>query len=243
MGAPDARFTEDRLLAGRVLLRQPAAGLRANADTLLLAAAVEVGPRLLEAGCGAGGALLAVAARAPDARFVGIERDPDLAALARVNAAANGWADRVEIIAADVLALPDLGTFDGVFFNPPFDRAEEGRLPARARRAARIEEAPIEAWVKALADRLRGGASLTLIHRAAALAEILAALDGRLGGIEIMPVRPRAEAPASRVLVRARKGSRAPLALYRGLDLHGGSDAKFTPEADALFRGAALAWR
>jgi tRNA1(Val) A37 N6-methylase TrmN6 len=249
MAASDANvtpeLTEDRLLGGRVLLRQRAGGYRANSDTLLLAAAVEApaGARLLEAGCGAGAALLAVAARAPRARFVGVERDAELAALARANAAANCWADRIEILAADMFIAPDLGTFAGVFCNPPFDRAEAGRLPAPARRGARIAEAPVESWVKALADRLEGGAALTLIHRAAALGEILAALKGRLGGVEIMPIRPRANAPASRVLVRARKGSRAPLALYRGLDLHDASRAKFTPEADALFRGAALKWR
>jgi tRNA1(Val) A37 N6-methylase TrmN6 len=237
--------TDDRLLGGRVVFRQHKEGYRANADTLLIAAAVEAGPgaRLLEAGCGAGGALLAVASRAPGASFLGVERDPALAALARENAAANGWSGRIEIVAGDALQLGAVGTFDGVFCNPPFDRPGEGRPPDPSRRGARIAEAPIEAWVKALADRLRGGAALTLIHRAAALGEILAALEGRLGGAEIFPIRPRAEAPASRVLVRARKGSRAPLSLYRGLDLHDESGAKFTPAADALFRGAALEWR
>jgi tRNA1(Val) A37 N6-methylase TrmN6 len=245
MRSADANVTDDRLLGGRVVFRQSARGYRANADTLLLAAAVEAAPqaRLMEAGCGAGGALLAVAARAPTARLLGVERDPEAAALARENAAANGWADRIEIIAADVLDLGEVETFDGVFCNPPFDRPEEGRAPSPARRGARIAEAPVGAWVKALADRLRGGAALTLIHRASALGEILAALEGRLGGAEVFPIRPRAEAPASRVLVRARKGSRAPLALYGGLDLHDASGAKFTPAADALFRGAALAWR
>ncbi|MBL8551874.1 MAG: methyltransferase [Hyphomonadaceae bacterium] len=227
-----------------MILRQPAEGLRANADTLLLAASVETpsGARLLEAGCGAGGALLSVAARAADVRLLGVERDAGLAALAAANAAANGWAERVEIRGGDVLKLGEIGTFEGVFFNPPFDRAEEGRLPAPARRSARMEETPIGTWVAALADRLKGGATLTLIHRAAALADILAALEGRLGGVEIMPIRPRAGAPAKRVLVRARKGSRAPLRLYRGLDLHDTSGAKFSPEADALFCGTALDW-
>jgi tRNA1(Val) A37 N6-methylase TrmN6 len=91
---------------------------------------------------------------------------------------------------------------------------------------------------------LAGGAALTLIHRARALSEILAALEGRLGGIEVLPVRPRASAPAKRVLVRARKGSRAPLNLYAGFNLHDGSGAKFTAEAEAIFRGEALIeWR
>jgi tRNA1(Val) A37 N6-methylase TrmN6 len=72
----------------------------------------------------------------------------------------------------------------------------------------------------------------------------LAALEGRLGGAQIVPIRPRAGAPAHRVLARARKGSRAPLALLKGLDLHEGPGEKYTPQADAILRGQArIDWR
>ena len=71
---------------------------------------------------------------------------------------------------------------------------------------------------------------------------LIAGFEGRLGGVSIYPVRPRAGAPASRVLMRGVKGSRAPLALLKGLDLHDASGA-FTPEADAIFRGkASIDW-
>ncbi|MGE3142889.1 MAG: tRNA1(Val) (adenine(37)-N6)-methyltransferase [Hyphomonadaceae bacterium] len=244
MTALEAEFTEDSLLGGRVRLRQPRGGFRANADTLLLAAAVTAGARLMEAGCGAGGALLSVAARHPSARLTGVERDPAMAALARENLAANGFAG--EIVAADILDRAALegvlaGVFDGIFCNPPFDAPGRGRPPAEARRAAHVADAPIGAWIKALADRLRGGGALTLIHRAEALGEILAALEGRLGGARALPVHPRAAAPAKRVLVRAVKGSRAPLAILPGLVLHEGEH--FTPQAEAIFRGeAAIEW-
>src|SRR3954453_8341278 len=96
--------TEDRVLDGRVSLRQPVRGYRAGLDAALLAAACDAGPgrRVIEAGCGAGGALLAAAARRPQARFTGVERDPDALALALANIAANGMEDRVEAIAGDV---------------------------------------------------------------------------------------------------------------------------------------------
>ena len=85
---------------------------------------------------------------------------------------------------------------------------------------------------------------LTLIQRAQHLPAILAALEGRLGGIEILPLRPRADLAAKRVLVRARKGGRSPLRLLKGLDLHDAGGAKFTPEADAIFRGEArVIWK
>ncbi|MCX7588227.1 hypothetical protein OUA97_17660, partial [Phenylobacterium sp. 58.2.17] len=53
----DPAISEDRLLGGRVLLRQGVRGYRAGMDAALLAAACDAadGARVLEAGCGAGG--------------------------------------------------------------------------------------------------------------------------------------------------------------------------------------------
>ena len=238
--------TEDLILGGRLRIRQPARGYRVNVDTILLAAAVETPPgaRLLEPGCGVGAAALAVAARSENVRVLGVERDRNMAAFARENVALNAMAERVEIVSGDVLERNEnLGVFDGVFFNPPYDTEGEGRAPAESRRGAYITETSIDEWIAALVDRLTGGAALTLIHRAAKLPEILAGLEGRLGGAEVLPIFPRAAAPAKRVIVRARKGSRAPFKLLQGLVLHDLSGAKHTPEAEAVLRGEhALAW-
>lgn len=229
-----------RILGGKLILNQPAQGYRAGADALLLAAAVAPGARLMEAGCGAGAALLAAALRFPDARLTGVEREPPMAALARANAAANGLAHRVTVVEGDALARGE-ETFDGVFCNPPYAEDGEGTPPHPARAHAHVTHASLDRWIAALADRLKGGGALTLIHRAEKLPAILAALDGRLGAATVYPLRPRACEPAHRVLVRARKGSRAPLTLLAGLDLHEGS--AFTPQADAIFRGdAAVDW-
>ena len=117
--------TEDRLLDGRVRLRQPARGYRAGLDAALLAAACDAQPgqRVLEAGCGAGGALLAAAARRPGVRFVGVERDAAALALAQDNIALNGFEGRVEAIEGDVavrFSTLGLEPFDAAMTNPPF---------------------------------------------------------------------------------------------------------------------------
>lgn len=246
MATTNADVTEDAILGGRVRFRQPAHGYRVNVDTVLLAAAIEAnnGARLMEAGCGVGAALIAVAVRSENTHLIGIERDQNIAAIAGENVAMNAMSDRVEIVTGDALdKRANWGVFDGVFVNPPFDRDGEGRAPAETRRHAYITELSIDAWIAALADRLNGGGALTMIHRAAKLPEILAALDGRLGGVELIPIRPRADEPAKRVIVRARKGSRAPLRMLKGLDLHDASGAQYAPEMDAILKGdAALSW-
>ena len=78
-----------------------------------------------------------------------------------------------------------------------------------------------------------------MIHRPDALPALLAACDGRLGGVAVRPVLPREGADAVRILLAGVKGSHAPLRLAPPLVLHG-SDGGFTAEAEAIHRGEAL---
>ncbi len=237
-----AEITEDAILGGRIRIRQPARGYRVNVDTILLAAAVEAlpGARLMEAGCGVGAASLAVAARNENVAIVGIERDQNIASIASENVAINAMTHRIEILIGDALdKSANWGVFDGVFVNPPFDTEGEGRAPSQTRAYAHVADASLDAWIAALADRLTGGAALTLIHRASKVPEILSALEGRLGGAELIPIRPRASEDAKRVLMRARKGSRAPFRLCPDIVLHDASGAKYSPETEAILQGHA----
>jgi len=241
--------TEDRVLDGRVTLRQPARGYRAGLDAALLAAACDAGPgqRVIEAGCGAGAALLAAAARRAQARFTGVERDPDALALARANIAANGMQDRVEAVAGDVgLRFSGLGlaVFDAALANPPFfDDAGALRGPAAERRGAWMADDGLEAWISFLSKAVREGGTITLIHRADRLADILALLAPKAGSAQVRPVAPFADQPAKRVLVRAIKSGKAPMRLLPALVLHDREGGKHTAEAEAILRGqAGLDW-
>lgn len=241
--------TEDRLLDGRVRLRQPARGYRAGLDAALLAAACDAGPgqRVLEAGCGAGGALLAAALRRPDTAFTGVERDPAALRLARENIALNGVEDRVTVVDGDVaLRFSGLGlpAFDAAMANPPFfDDANALRGPAPERRAAWIADDGLAAWTGFLSKAVREGGTITLIHRADRLADILALLADKAGSVQVRPVHAFADAPAKRVLVRAIKTGKAPLVLLPALVLHDRDGGKHRPEVEAILRGDAdLPW-
>ena len=134
--------TEDGFLGGRLRLTQPRKGYRAGMDAALLAAACDVGPgqRTIEAGCGAGAALLSAAMRRPGSRFVGLERDPGALALCLANIAANGLGERVAALQGDVarkVSALGLEPFDAALANPPFfDDPAAIRGPAPERTGA-----------------------------------------------------------------------------------------------------------
>ena len=241
--------TEDRLLDGRVRLRQPPRGYRAGLDAALLAAACDAGPgqRVIEAGCGAGGALLAAAVRRPGTRFTGVERDAAALRLARENIALNGLEGRVEALEGDVaVRFSSLGleAFDAAIANPPFfDDASTLRGPAPERRAAWMADDGLAAWIGFLSKAVREGGTITLIHRADRLGDILALLADKCGSVQVRPVHPFADEPAKRVLVRAIKTGKAPLRLLPPLVLHDRGGDKHRPEVEAILRGEAdLGW-
>src|SRR5690606_22960777 len=131
----------------------------------------------------------------------------------------------VTVVEGNLLQAPPLGLadFDAVMANPPYIPAGGGtRSPDRGKATADAEgAADLEAWIGFCTRMARPGGHIVLIHRADRLDAILSALYvRRCGGILVFPLWPRAGHPARRVLVRARKGSRAPLVLAAGLTLH-----------------------
>lgn len=242
--------TEDALLDGRVRLIQPAKGFRAAIDSVLLAAAVpaRAGESVLDVGAGVGAAALCLAARVPDCRIFGIEIARDLVRLAGENARLNGWDRRITIMTGDLTSPPPrlaAGSFQHVMANPPYlapERADASPVAARA--AAAVEgRGRLADWIGFCLAMLAPRGSVTVIHRADRLAELLALLDARAGGIVVLPLWPGRDGtrPAKRVIVQARKGSSAPLRLLPGLALHEAGGG-YTDEAEAVLRhGAALA--
>ena len=241
-------LSDDAVLGGRLKLLQPRRGHRVGHDAILLAAAADARPGELtvDLGAGVGAAGLALAARRPAARVALVEIDADLAALARANVDRNGLADRISVHVLDVegeaAAFAAVGLSPGgagsVLMNPPFnDPVRLAVSPDAGRRAAHVGGAGrLATWVATAARLLAADGVLTLIYRADALADVMAALDG-FGALSILPVHPRRDASAIRVIVSTRKGSRAPLAVLPSLLLQD-ADGRPSAAAEAVLRSA-----
>ena len=246
-----AEVTIDAVLGGRLRLAQPRRGHRVGHDAILLAAScpARAGERVIDLGAGVGAAGLALAARVDGVEVTLVEIDADLAALAAANAERNALAERVRVAVLDAagparaFAAAGLGpeSVTRVLMNPPFNdpRRQRASPDDRRRLAHSGTGGTLAAWVKTAARCLLPRGTLVLIWRADGLADVLEALAPAFGAVTVLPVHGRANEAAIRVLVRATKGSRAPLALLPGLMLSDEAGHP-TPEAEAVLRGAAI---
>lgn len=246
--------TRDAFLGGRLTLSQPRNGFRAGLDSVLLGAAVPAGgTALLDLGAGAGAAGLTALALGRTDRAGLAERDPAMLALARNNVDENGFSGRASVREVDVTARADArraaglvdNRFDTVIANPPFFAARRGTpAPIASRAEARHMEAEaLELWVRCAAASAAAGGMAIFIYPAPGLAALLAAFDRRFGALHLLPLAPRPGMEATRILIRGRKGSRAPLTFMATRFLHDDAGHGFAPEFEAIFRGqAALDW-
>ena len=146
-----AGCSEDRLLGGRVRLRQPACGYRVAIDPVFLAASVPAEPDqlVLDIGCGAARRCCAWPRGCRRCRVVGLDMQRDLVRLAGDKRSCNGMAARVSVMVGDLLrrrrgSAP--GAFDHVMANPPISIAAAlyaAAAPGKAERPSRAR--PISA--------------------------------------------------------------------------------------------------
>ncbi len=237
----DGTVTAGTLLGGRVQYAQLVAGYRTGIEPVLLAASLKLAPgaRVLEAGTGAGAGLLCLAARVAGITGVGVEIDPDLAGVARANVAANQA--QITILTADILAVALDGPFDHAFANPPWHNAASTPSAEPGRARAKIAQPGLTAqWVAAMARVVRPRGTVQLILPACRALEGAAALAGnRCGGVDILPLWPRAGRQAKLIILRGVVGGRGATRVLPGLILHGADG--YTADADAVLRdGGAL---
>ena len=241
-------ISHDLFLGGKVKAFQPIQGYRAAIDPVLLAAATQVKPnqKVLDVGAGVGVASLCLAQRDPYCQICGIEIQTELVKLADQNIVLNGHSGRVHIIEGDLKSPPEhliSKKFDAVMTNPPYYEADKTRVSPHAQKAtAHVESVELKDWLNFCVHVLKPKGTLTLIHTAERMDEILCLLRQKMGDIVVFPLWPTQGKPARRVIIRARKGIKSKTQFSHGLTLHT-PQGQFTPEAEEILRlGKSLAY-
>jgi len=246
--------TVDAFHRGAFHLVQPSKkGHRAGTDAMMLAASVpsSFAGRLADLGAGAGAAGLAVASRCQRSRVTLIERSAEMAEFARRSVALplNAHiADRCEVVQADVrldertrrTVLVD-GSFDWAIMNPPFNSGLDHASPDALRREAHVMEdgEVFFDWLKTASWLVRPGGGVSVIARPVSLPSILNAMRPYFGKCEVKALHPRAEKPAIRIVVRARRGAAAELSIASPHILHDPGSDRLSAAADDISNGRA----
>ncbi len=231
--------TVDALLNRRIVVEQPKKGFRVAIDTILMAASVQarIGEKVLDLGCGVGGAMLALAVRVPGLIVNGLEIQPEIADLARANIKRNTFENRMDVTTGDVAYLPGplLFGYDHVMMNPPYHEAEKhDASPDESKAIANTQPSQdLEIWVTSAARCLKQSGALIMIHRADRLPDILNYMRPYYGDTEVIPLLPKADEPVKRVILRSHKGEGARHVPCRPIVLHRNSGG-YTDEVDAI---------
>jgi tRNA1Val (adenine37-N6)-methyltransferase len=231
-------WSEGTLLGGRLVYRQKLEGYRTGIEPLLLAACVpaRAGEHVVEAGTGAGPGLLALHARVPGVIGLGIERNPELAALADANFNLNG-ASTLKALCEDIENWQPDGPCDHAFANPPWHRDDGTPTPYPGRHSAKFaHESLLSTWICKMSASLRRRGTLTLVLPAASFAQAVAALATcHCAEIRLLPLWPHQGEGAKLIILQAMRDGRGASRILPGLVLHE-ADGAYTRQATAILR-------
>ncbi|MGI9352564.1 MAG: tRNA1(Val) (adenine(37)-N6)-methyltransferase [Rhizobiaceae bacterium] len=243
--------TVDSFHQGAFKVLQPKnSGHRSGMDALLLAASIPENAQgiLADLGAGVGVAGYAALNLNRDLDLLAVEKNPQMAELARRSLMLDGNANmkiRTKVLEVDITANGaerlkaglNSESVSHVIMNPPYNMTSLRPSPDLLKAEAyMLGEGGIDAWFRTAASILTPGGNLCMIYRTENLGDILACAQGRFGGLEIMPIHSRCDEAAKRLIVRGTRGSRAPLSILPGFVVHKNGGG-FTSFAEKVFNG------
>ncbi len=219
---------EIHILGHKVRLYQPLEGFRTSLDSVLLAAACPAikFQKVLDIGCGVGGASFCLLYRQPEIKLTGIDIQEEYIHIACRNRTLNKHHIQPEFKVDSVIDFRmenSQDRFDHVICNPPFyDAGDHIPSPSTAIALARghIDEAlTLKDWIDCAYYNLKSKGSFTIIHQAEKLDVILRDMGKRFGATEIIPIYTKLGRPAKRVIIRSYKDRKSPLMLRQAVYL------------------------
>lgn len=202
------------LLDGRVALLQSENGLRVTMDTVLVAAGVrgKAGDSFLDMGCGTGGVGLCILERLKDLdlNLTGIDIQQEMIDLAQQNA------PQASFIYGDIAdkTVFKAEQFDHIVMNPPYFEQGKKQACKDSARDTAFSADDFEIWMERAVHWVKQKGSLTLIHKAENLDDILRLSHKKFGALEIWFVHAKPQEDAIRVIIRMIRGRNSPLTIH-----------------------------
>ncbi|MGN0745044.1 MAG: tRNA1(Val) (adenine(37)-N6)-methyltransferase [Aristaeellaceae bacterium] len=237
---PGERLDSLQLAGLRILQKEH--GFRFGMDAVLLAdfARIAPGAHVADFGTGTGILPLLLYGRGKGIRFDALEKQADMADMARRTVRLNGLEASIAVHALPVeeaeQAIPPL-SLDAIVCNPPYGLPGATlHNPSDTLRMARHqEEGGLTAWYRMAYRLLRGKGRFSMVYPAPRMLEAMDELQqAHLAPKRFRLVYPRADKPANLVLIEAMKDARPmlhpepPLIVYQ-------ADGSMTDELKAIY--------
>ena len=239
-----SRNNKYHLLGSRVNMISARGGYNASVDPVFLASSIPVFGResVLDVGCGTGAAAFCLVARAEKVIVTGVDNQKYLIDLANKIAKLNEFKLRNKFLLYDIkeyINSSQLGTFDHVMANPPYNKKGSGNLsldPLKS--AANMEKnANLNDWVSFCVNHVNESGTVTFVHRYDRRFELISLLE-EYGLVKVLPLCVRKyQGTAKRVLVQLTKGKLGRTRIKRGLILYE-QDNVYTTIANGILRNA-----
>lgn len=227
-------FEADTFFKGRIKVRQNPDGYRFSIDTVLLTSHIQPRPgeKVLDLGTGCGIIPITLACRNPGITIVGVEIQKELAALAEENVRGNHMEDRINILCMDMKSLTHdviSGPVDLIVSNPPYRKANSGRInPNNQRAVARHEiKITLNDIVEIARSMLRTAGRFITIYPAERMTDILTFMrNANLEPKLLCMIHSYKDTEAKLFIVEGVKGGRPgikivpPLVIYRDKNVY-----------------------
>lgn len=228
---------------GGLTIKEYREGIRFGTDALLLAhfASERLGKGVCaDFGTGSGVLPLLLSAAGCKCDFLAVELQEKYAALARENALANGFGEKISVLQGDLREYRTLfpaGSLQAVVSNPPYLPAGSGKqnLAVEKRTAWHDDTLPAESLAQAAAWGLSTGGKFFCVYLPSRMAGLMDALKkNRLEPKRLQLVVPAHGEPPSLLLLEARKDGAEGLEILPELPLY--TDATRKEESPQLLR-------
>ncbi len=183
-------------------------------DSVFLVNTAKIGKndRVLDLGCGSGILATLALVKKHAAIAVGIELQPDVAAMARKSATINRLDDKLTIVEGDVKDIKNLvkaESFDVVLCNPPYF---QGKQITKKNLSRSESTATLSDFVYAASYALKFGGDAWFVSKIDRLSPLICELSKRnLEPKEMTIVYPKLSTGADIVIIKGRKGGKVGL--------------------------------
>ncbi len=229
-----------------ISLYQNEGSLAFGTDAYLLSAYIKKQTKAKAAELGAGSAVISLllASRGKLSNITAFEVQEKISAIAAKNVEHNGFSDKITVVNADIrdISREHEGKYDLVFSNPPYMRADSGKISENDADAASRHEifGTIADFALCASRLLRHGGLFTAVYTPSRVSALLDAMKrARLEPKRMTFVYPTVSHTPSAVLVEAKKGASdgifvtRPLIIYK--DNTSFRDENYTEEMKYIY--------